>query len=80
MAKMVQVSKTEHEMLVAAYAQDGLKIAKLEAELAQAKEDIKRLLALGSDWNVCQFCKNNSLLCDCASDCENEAEWRGWKG
>lgn len=77
MAKMVQVSKAEHEMLVAAYAQDGLKIAKLEAELAQAKEDIKRLLIIGSSRQVCEFCKIPPAECE---DCEACAEWRGWKG
>ena len=76
MAKMVQVSKAEHEMLVAAYAQDGLKIAKLEAELAQAKEDIKRLLVLGGN-SACEFCSQKPPMCNC---CETEAEWRGWKG
>ena len=79
MGKHITVSKAEHEYMLETIAQDGLTIAKLEAELAQAKEDIKRLLVLGSDWNTCQFCKNNSLLCDCASDCENEAEWRGFQ-
>ena len=80
MAKMIQVSKAEHEMLVAAYAQDGILIAKLEAELKQAKEDIKRLLVLGNDWNTCQFCKNDLATHDCAIDCANKAEWRGWSG
>ena len=76
---MIKVSKAEYDVLVAAYSHDGLKIAMLEAKLKQAKEDIKRLLVLGSDWNICQYCKNNSITSDCASNCENEAEWRGWK-
>ena len=75
MAKMIQVSKAEHEMLVAAYAQDGIAIAKLEAELKQAKEDIKRLLVLGGN-SACEFCSQKPPMCNC---CENEAEWRGWK-
>ena len=76
MAKMIEVSKAEHEMLVAAYAQDGLTIAKLEAELKQAKEDIKRLLVIGSSRQVCEFCKIPPAECE---DCESCAEWRGWK-
>lgn len=77
MAKMVQVSKAEHEMLVAAYAQDGLKIAKLEAELAQAKEDIKSMLVISSSKSLCEFCKSNYATCD--QECGAMAEWRGWK-
>ena len=76
MAKMIQVSKAEHEMLVAAYAQDGLTIAKLEAELKQAKEDIKRLLVISMDQMACEFCKCKPWECD---GCEQNAEWRGWK-
>lgn len=72
---MITVSKAEHEMLVAAYAQDGLTIAKLEAELKQAKEDIKRLLVIGSNRQVCEFCKINPAYCE---NCEKQAEWRGW--
>ena len=75
MAKMMQVSKAEHEMLVAAYAQDSIKIAMLEAELKQAKEDIKRLLVLGGN-SACEFCSCKPPMCNC---CEKEAEWRGWK-
>ena len=76
MAKMIQVSKAEHEMLVAAYAQDGIAIARLEAELKQAKEDIKRLLIIGSTQQVCEFCKISPAEC---KGCETCAEWRGWK-
>lgn len=76
MAKMIQVSKAEHEMLVAAYAQDGIVIAKLEAELKQAKEDIRRLLITQNAHEVCEMCKNNPALC---TNCELQAEWRGWK-
>lgn len=76
MAKMITVSKAEHEMLIAAYAQDGLTIAKLEAELKQAKEDIKRLLIVANNINACEICKCNPAKCE---RCENEAEWRGWK-
>lgn len=76
MAKMITVSKAEHEMLIAAYAQDGLTIAKLEAELKQAKEDIRRLLVTTNAHEVCEMCKCNPALCD---NCEQQAEWRGWK-
>jgi hypothetical protein len=75
MAKMITVSKAEHEMLVAAYAQDGMTIAKLEAELKQAKEDIKRLLEVGTGHLVCDFCKCKPE--SCGGDCELNAEWRG---
>lgn len=77
MAKMVQVSKAEHEILVAAYAQDGLKIAMLEEELAHAKEDIRRLLIITTAQGACELCKNDPAMCH---NCELEAEWRGWKG
>ena len=78
MAKMIQVSKAEHEMLVAAYAQDGLTIAKLEAELKQAKEDIKRLLVISQTRQTCEYCKKHFCPAGC-EDCEIDAEWRGWK-
>lgn len=77
MAKMITVSKAEHEMLVAAYAHDSITIAMLEAELKQAKEDIKRLLVVSTSIHACEFCKRKPA--NCTSDCENEAEWRGWK-
>lgn len=79
MGKMIEVSKAEHEMLVAAYAQDGLTIARLKKELAAAKEDIRHLLFLGSDWRVCQFCKHDPANDSCTRDCETCAEWRGLK-
>lgn len=76
MAKMVQVSKAEYEVLVAAYSHDGLKIAMLEAELRQAKEDIKRLLIINPTGGACDFCKCDPAMCN---GCESQAEWRGWK-
>jgi hypothetical protein len=76
MAKMIEVSKAEHEMLVAAYAQDGLEIARLEKELAAAKEDIRQLLIAGEPEAVCAFCKRDYALCE---NCKKEAEWRGLK-
>ena len=76
MAKMIEVSKAEHEMLVAAYAQDGLTIAKLEAELKQAKEDIKRMLIVSRTRMTCEFCKKLHTGEEC-EECENDAEWRG---
>lgn len=75
MAKMVTVSKAEHEMLIAAYAQDGILIAKLEEELKQAKEDIRRMLIISTTTGMCDFCKRDYALCD---NCEKQAEWRGW--
>lgn len=75
-AKMIEVSKAEHEMLVAAYAQDGMKIAMLEAELRQAKEDIRRLLVTTNAHEVCEMCKCDPAACH---NCESQAEWRGWK-
>ena len=77
MAKMIEVSRAEHEMLVAAYAQDGLAIAKLEAELAQAKADIRRLLITTNAHEVCEFCKCDPAMCE---NCELQAEWRGMEG
>ncbi len=76
MMKMIKVSKAEHEMLVAAYSQDGLTIAKLEAELKQAKEDIRQMLILSKDAGMCEFCKHDYAACH---NCELNAEWRGWK-
>lgn len=76
MAKMIQVSKAEHEMLVAAYVQDGLEIARLEAELRQAKEDIRRLLLIATSHGACDYCKCDPAMC---RNCELQAEWRGWK-
>lgn len=74
MGKMIEVSKAEHEMLVAAYAQDGLEIARLQRELARAKEDIRQMLILSDDFRMCGFCKHDYAVCH---NCELNAEWRG---
>lgn len=76
MAKMIEVSKAEHEMLVAAYSQDGLTIAKLEAELAQAKEDIRQMLNAEFIDDLCKFCRGHAKGC---CDCKKDAEWRGYQ-
>lgn len=74
MMKLIKVSKAEHEMLVAAYAHDGLTIALLEAELKQAKEDIRQMLILSKNAGMCEFCKRDYASCN---NCELNAEWRG---
>lgn len=76
MAKHITVSKAEHEYMLEVIANDGMTIARLEAELAQAKEDIKRLLVTTNAHEVCEICKCNPALCH---NCEVQAEWRGWK-
>lgn len=76
-AKIIKVSKAEHEMLVAAYSQDLLTIAQLKAELAQAKEDIRQMLILSRTAGMCEFCKRNYADCH---NCELHAEWRGMEG
>lgn len=76
MTKMIKVSKAEHEMLVAAYAHDGLTIALLEAELKQAKEDIRQMLILSKNAGMCEFCKHDYASCN---NCELNAEWRGYR-
>ena len=77
MGKHITVSKAEHEYMLETIAQDGMTIAKLEAELAQAKEDIKRMLIVSQTRMTCGFCKklNEGVECD---ECELDAEWRGW--
>lgn len=74
MAKTVTISLAEHEYMTNVIAHDGMTIARLEAELAQAKEDIKRLLVIGTSRQVCEFCKIPPAECE---DCETCAEWRG---
>lgn len=78
MAKMVKVSQAEYDVLVAAYSHDGLKIALLEAELKQAKEDIKQMLIVSQTRQTCEFCKKHHCAVEC-ENCEACAEWRGWK-
>lgn len=77
MAKMITVSKAEYDMLVAAYSEDGFRIAKLEEELAAAREDIRQLLIKSSVYGACKFCKQDYDNCH---NCELEAEWRGLRG
>lgn len=76
MAKTVTISKSEYEYLKETNKTDGLTIAQLQAQLAQAKEDIKRLLIIGSSRKVCEFCKVPPAECE---DCETCAEWRGYR-
>ena len=75
MAKHVTISQAEYEYMQTVIQHDGMIIARMEVELAQAKEDIKRLLVLGGN-SACEFCKGKPPMCDC---CENEAEWRGYR-
>lgn len=77
MAKTVTISLAEHEYMTNVIAHDGMTIARLEAELAQAEEDIKRLLVVGNSRLVCEFCKHKPDIC--GGDCEIAAGWRGWK-
>ena len=76
MAKTVTISLAEHEYMTNVIAHDGMTIARLEAELAQAKEDIKQMLFTSDSVRLCDFCKQNYATC---RDCELQAEWRGWK-
>jgi hypothetical protein len=75
MAKTVTISQAEYEYMKTVIAHDGMTIARYEVELAQAKEDIKRLLVLGGN-SACEFCKKKPPMCYC---CEMEAEWRGYR-
>ena len=76
MAKTVTISKSEYEYLLESNKTDGLTIAQLQAQLAQAKADIQRLLILGRNYQSCEFCARNPMTCE---GCENAAEWRGCK-
>lgn len=76
MAKTVTISQAEYEYMKTVIAHDGMTIARFEVELAQAKEDIKRLLIVGSSRKVCEFCKIPPAEC---KDCETCAEWRGYR-
>lgn len=76
MAKTVTISQAEYEYMKTVIAHDGMTLARYEVELAQAKEDIRALLISGTSQNVCKYC-----ACDPAScvDCEQEAQWRGYR-
>ena len=76
MAKTVTISQAEYEYMKTVIAHDGMTLARYEVELAQAKEDIKRLLIVGTTRKVCEFCKMHYQHVDC-SECEENAEWRG---
>ena len=77
MAKNVTISQAEYEYMKTVIAHDGMTMARMEAELAQAKEDIRRMLIISSSTCMCEFCKHDYAQCD---SCESQAEWRGWKG
>lgn len=76
MAKTVTISQAEYEYMKTVIGHDGMTIARLEVELAQAKEDIKRLLVTTNAHEVCEMCKFDPSLC---SNCESQAEWRGYR-
>lgn len=79
MAKNITISQAEYEYMKTVIAHDGMTIARLEAELAQAKEDIKRMLIVSNTRMTCEFCKMVSCPAGC-EDCEYDAEWRGLMG
>lgn len=76
MAKTVTVSQAEYEYMKTVISYDGMTIAKMEVELAQAKEDIRMLLVSNHNQSSCQYCKCDPAMCN---DCETEAEWRGYQ-
>lgn len=76
MAKTVTISQAEYEYMKTVIGHDGMTIARLEVELAQAKETIKRLLVISNNQLACAHCKQWPGMCDC---CENDAEWRGYR-
>lgn len=78
MAKTVEVSQAEYEYMQTVIAHDGMTIARLEVELAQAKEDIKRMLIVSNTSQTCEYCKKHYCPAGC-EECELEAEWRGYR-
>lgn len=76
MAKTVTISQAEYEYMKTVIAHDGMTIARFEVELAQAKEDIKRLLVISNNQRSCGYCNKYPGMCDL---CENDAEWRGYR-
>ena len=78
MAKNVTISQAEYEYMKTVIGHDGMTIARLEVELAQAKEDIKRLLIIGKTPLICEFCKKVHDGVECG-ECELDAEWRGYR-
>lgn len=78
MAKTVTISQAEYEYMKTVIAHDGMTIARLEVELAHAKEDIRRVLIVSPTGWTCAFCKAFSRDKEC-ENCELEAEWRGYR-
>lgn len=76
MAKHITVTQAEYEYMKTVIQQDGMIMARFEVELAQAKEDIKRLLLIASNQGACEYCKCNPAKCN---GCEECAEWRGYR-
>lgn len=76
MAKTVTISQAEYEYMKTVIAHDGMTIARFEVELAQAKEDIKRLLVIANNPLACDMCGTDPKWCDC---CELCAKWRGYR-
>ena len=76
MAKTVTISQAEYEYMKTVIGHDGMTIARLEVELAQAKEDIRMLLVSHHNQSGCRYCKCDPAMCN---DCEMEAEWRGYR-
>ena len=74
MAKTVTISKSEYEYLLESNKTDGLTIAQLQAQLAQATEDIQRLLILCRNYQACEICACDPIVCE---NCETCAKWRG---
>ena len=78
MAKTVTISQAEYEYMQTVIAHDGMTIARLEVELAQAKEDIKRMLIVSNTRKTCEYCKKHYCPAGC-EECELDAEWRGYR-
>ena len=76
MAKTVTISKAEYEYMQTVIAQDGMTLARLEVELAQAKRDIRRLLTVANSTLACKYCSHDPETC--GGVCEITADWRGY--
>ena len=54
MAKHVTITLAEYEYMQTVIQQDGMIMARFEVELAQAREDIRRLLLIASNQGACR--------------------------